>query len=111
MTGIIGELRDFWTQMNALARIAFIGLIIITFIPVAQLIRNAHEVRPQLSYYTYTVQSGDTLSDLAAREKTKLVRNCDFNGLASDVVVTIQMKNSLSTNQLHAGQRLWLPTC
>ena len=24
MTGIIGELRDFWTQMNALARIAFI---------------------------------------------------------------------------------------
>jgi hypothetical protein len=111
MTGIIGELRDFWNQMNALARVGIIGMIMLASVPAYLFISTIHQPIPNFSYYSYTVLPGETLSGIAVREKAKMVRNCSFDGRTSDVTVTIQMRNSMSTDQVHAGQQLWLPTC
>ena len=49
-----------------------------------------------------TVVSGDTLSEIAARELPGLP--------ISDGIIEIQLANSLSTSQVHAGQTLLIPT-
>ncbi|GAA2154461.1 LysM domain-containing protein [Humibacillus xanthopallidus] len=49
-----------------------------------------------------TVVSGDTLSQIAARELPGLP--------ISDAVIEIQLANGLSTSQIHAGQTLLVPT-
>jgi hypothetical protein len=48
-----------------------------------------------------TVQSGQTLSGIAARELPDLP--------VSDGVVELQIANALSTTQIHAGQRIIIP--
>jgi LysM repeat protein len=49
-----------------------------------------------------TVQSGDTLSEIAARE---------LPGLSiADAVIEIQLANGLSSSQVDAGQTLLVPT-
>ena len=49
-----------------------------------------------------TVVSGDTLSEIAARE---------LPGLSiDDAVIEIQLANGLSSSQVHAGQTLLVPT-
>ncbi|WP_374968705.1 LysM peptidoglycan-binding domain-containing protein [Terrabacter sp. BE26] len=50
---------------------------------------------------TVTVQSGQTLSGIAARELPELP--------VADGVVQLQVANSLSTSQVHAGQQLVIP--
>ena len=50
---------------------------------------------------TVTVQSGQTLSGIAARELPELP--------VADGVVELQVANSLSTSQIHAGQQLVVP--
>jgi len=50
---------------------------------------------------TVTVQSGQTLSGIAARELPELP--------VTDGVVQLQVANSLSTSQVHAGQQLVIP--
>jgi len=49
-----------------------------------------------------TVVSGDTLSEIAARELPGLP--------IRDAVIEIQLANGLSSSQLHAGQTLLVPT-
>ena len=49
-----------------------------------------------------TVVSGDTLSEIAARELPGLP--------IADGIIEIQLANSLSTSQVHAGQTLLIPT-
>lgn len=51
---------------------------------------------------TVTVQSGQTLSGIAARELPALT--------VADGIVRLQVANGLSTSQVHAGQRLVIPT-
>ncbi|GAA2024261.1 hypothetical protein GCM10009740_12230 [Terrabacter terrae] len=51
--------------------------------------------------HTVTVQSGQTLSGIAARELPELT--------VPDGVVQLQVANSLSTSQVHAGQQLVIP--
>jgi hypothetical protein len=51
--------------------------------------------------HTITVQWGQTLSGIAARELPDLP--------VSEGVVELQMANALSTSQIHAGQRLVIP--
>jgi LysM repeat protein len=50
---------------------------------------------------TVTVQSGQTLSGIAARELPELA--------VADGVVELQLANSLSTPAIHAGQQLVIP--
>lgn len=51
--------------------------------------------------HTVTVESGQTLSEIAATQ---------LPGLAlSDAIVEIQVANSLSTDQVHTGQTLTIP--
>lgn len=49
-----------------------------------------------------TVVSGDTLSEIAARELPGLP--------IADAVIEIQLANGLSSSQVHAGQTLLVPT-
>ena len=51
--------------------------------------------------HTVTVQSGQTLSDIAARELPDLP--------IAEGVVELQMANGLSSNQIHTDQRLVIP--
>lgn len=50
---------------------------------------------------TVTVQSGQTLSGIAARELPELT--------VADGVVELQLANSLSTTAIHSGQQLVIP--
>lgn len=50
----------------------------------------------------YTVRSGDTLSEIAEK--------CRPDGMTiNDYMVDIQLKNNLSSNQVHTDQELVLP--
>lgn len=60
-----------------------------------QLASAALEGRP------VTVESGQTLSEIAARELPDVP--------VRDGVVSLQLANGLSTDQVHAGQRLLVP--
>lgn len=51
--------------------------------------------------HTITVEAGQTLSEIALAE---------LPGVAlSDAIIEIQLANTLSTDQVHAGQRLTIP--
>ena len=52
--------------------------------------------------HSITVQSGDTLSEIAARELPLLP--------IADGIVELQVANNLATSQVHAGQTLVVPS-
>lgn len=79
-----------------------VGLLVATAIAVLGVGLAGQLATASSAPHPVTVVSGDTLSEIAARELPGLP--------IADAVIEIQLANGLSSSQVHAGQTLLVPT-
>lgn len=95
--------RSWWSEARNAPTIIVVVVLAVLVIGMGVLFTSAHNTEKQCT--PYTVSQGETLSEIAER-------HAPHGEHFDNYMVEIQVANNLSTNQVHAGQKLKLPgTC